>query len=450
MRIRLTGILLAGIASASLAIGVSPVGSFAQTSGQDAAMSTSDRTHARQPLQTRRPVRPPVNDAMSAPKPKRASKKTATKPPPAADKLSRTEFSAAEDAVAQVPGLPADIRFWGDSVADFQRALPAEPGPWLILSTGGEEGAYGAGFLNGWAASGTRPQFSVITGVSTGALMATYVFAGGKYDEELHQVYTTISATDIFEVASTPESLTDTWPLGKTIEKRVTPEMLAAVAAEHQKGRRLFVLTTNLDAGRPTVWNMGAIAAQGGDAALKLFRQVLLAAASVEGMFPPVYITVEANGRQFQEMHGDGGATGPLFFGPEAYLAPASPLRLPSTGVYAVFNGKLTNEFYLPSRTTAAILGRSIGIALKAGGRLQLALAGLAAQKAGIPFNVTYVDDGFDQVGRGIFDPKYMNALYDYGLAQGRSDNRFRKGPPAATATSPTASSGAPNQAGPK
>jgi hypothetical protein len=426
VRTRLTGLFLAGFAIASLAVAASAVGSRAQSPGQMEARQT--------------------------PKQKPASKKSATKQPAAqpADKLTRTEFTQADEAVARLPGMPAEVRFWGDSVADFQRALPAEPGPWLILSTGGEEGAYGAGFLNGWAAAGTRPQFSVITGVSTGALMATYVFAGGKYDEELHQIYTTISATDIFEVATTPESLSDNWPLGKTIEKRVTPEMLAAVAAEHQKGRRLFVVTTNLDAGRPTVWNMGAIAAQGGDAALKLFRQILLGAASIEGMFPPVYITVEANGRQFQEMHGDGGATGPLFFGPEAYLAPTSPLRFPATGLYAIFNGKLTTEFYLPSRTTAGILGRSIGIALKAGGRLQLALAGVAAQKADIPLNVTYVDEGFAQVGRGLFDPKYMNALYDYGLAQGRGEDRFHKGPPTPTAASPTASSGAAPDTMPK
>jgi hypothetical protein len=448
VRTRLTGILLAGIAIASLAVGASPVGSFAQSSGPADARSAPDR------LAARRAVRPPTIDGASAPaaKQKPGDKKSGAKQPSGqpADKMSRIEFTAADEAVAQVPGLPSDVRFWGDSAADFQRALPPQPGPWLILSTGGEEGAYGAGFLNGWAATGTRPQFSVITGVSTGALMATYVFAGGKFDEELHQVYTTISATDIFEVSTTPESLTDTWPLGKTIEKRVTPEMLAAVAAEHQKGRRLFVLTTNLDAGRPTVWNMGAIAAQGGDAALKLFRQVLLAAASVEGMFPPVYITVEANGRQFQEMHGDGGATGPLFFAPEAYLAPGTPLRLPATGLYVIFNGKLSTEFYLPSRTTAAILGRSIGIALKAGGRLQLALASVAAQKAGIPINVTYVDDGFDQVGRGLFDPKYMNALYDYGLAQGRGDARFNKGASTQGTASPTASGGPVNESLPK
>ena len=436
MRTRLTGILFAGIAMVSLAIAASAVGSHAQTRQAEA----------------RRTMRPPATDAAAVPKQKPANKKSATKQPPAkpADKVERTQFTQAEDAVARLPGMPADVRFWGDSVADFQRALPPEPGPWLILSTGGEEGAYGAGFLNSWAATGTRPQFSVVTGVSTGALMATYVFAGGKYDEELHQVYTTISATDVFEVAATPESLTDTWPLAKTIEKRVTPEMLAAVAAEYQKGRRLFVVTTNLDAGRPIIWNMGAIAVQGGDAGLKLFRQVLLAAASIEGMFPPVYITVEANGREFQEMHGDGGATGPLYFGPEAYLAPGTPLRLPSTGIYAIFNGKLTNEFYLPSKTTAGILGRSIGIALKAGGRLQLGLAGLAAKQAGIPFNVTYVDEGFDQVGRGIFDPKYMNALYDYGVAHGRSDDRFEKGLPSPGRSSPTASSGATTQSVPK
>jgi hypothetical protein len=429
VRTRQTGLLLAGIAIASLA-----AGSHAQSPG---------------PIEARQTARPPATTAAAAPKQKPASKKSATKQPSAqpADKLSRTEFTQADEAVARLPGMPAEVRFWGDSAAEFQHALPAEPGPWLILSTGGEEGAYGAGFLNGWAATGTRPLFSVITGVSTGALMATYTFAGGKYDEELHQVYTTFSATDIFEVATTPESLSDNWPLGKTIEKRVTAEMLAAVAAEHQKGRRLFVVTTNLDAGRPIVWNMGAIAAQGGNAALKLFRQVLLAAASIEGMFPPVYITVEANGRQFQEMHGDGGASGPLYFGPEAYLSPASPVRFPSTGLYAIFNGKLTNEFYLPSRTTAGILGRSIGIALKAGGRLQIALAGVAAQKSGIPLEVTYVDDGFAQVGRGLFDPKYMNALYDYGLAQGRGESRFRKGPPA---PSPTASTGAPSDTVPK
>jgi hypothetical protein len=413
-------------------------------------MTTGPYRSAAQP-----PVRPAAETSVATvPLPKRKppeKKRAASKQPPSkqADKLARTEFTAADEDVAQIPDMPG-VRFFADSLPDFERALPAQQGPWLVLSTGGEEGAYGAGFLNGWSASGTRPEFAVITGVSTGALMATYVFAGPKFNEDLHQGYTTISATDVFEVATTPESLVDTWPLAQMISKRVTPEMLAAVAAEHEKGRRLFVLTTNLDAGRTTAWNMGAIAAHGGEAGLKLFRQILLAAASVEGMFPPVFVTVEANGRQFQEMHADGGVKGPLYFGPETYLMPGSPQRLPAAGLYVIVNGKLSTEFYLPSRNTAAILGRSISLALKAGGRLQLALASLAAKQAGIGLNVTYVDDGFDQVGQGLFDPKYMNALYDYGFARGRSDDRFRNAPTIPVRTSPTASGGSTGEATPK
>jgi hypothetical protein len=374
------------------------------------------------------------------------SKQGASKQPA---KLERPEFSAAEQAAAQIPGMP-DARFWADSTADFERVLPPQEGPWLILSTGGEEGAYGAGFLKGWTESGARPQFAAVTGVSTGALMAVYAFAGPKYDEELHTGYTTVTASDIFEVGATPESLTDTWPLGQLISKRVTAELLADVATEYRKGRRLFVMTTNLDAGRTVLWDMGMIAAHGGDAALKLFRQILLASASVPGVFPPVYIKVEANGRQFEEMHADGGINGPLFFGPESYLLPGSPKRLPATSLYVIVNGKLTADFYMPQRNTAAILGRSITLALKTGGRLELVLANAAARRAGIAFNLTYVDNGFEQVGRGLFDPAYMNALYDYGRAQGRGENRFHPSTQAAGSASPTASGGPSGEPSPK
>lgn len=427
VRTRFAVFLLAGLAIA----GFGAIDSFGQT---------AQRKHVTRPHQAA-----PASDRAPLPRQKPPARNAATKPTkPAAseaDKLGRPEFTAADEAVAQIPDMPG-VRFWADSTADFERALPSERGPWLVLSTGGEEGAYGAGFLNGWASGGGRPQFAVITGVSTGALMATYAFAGQKFDDALRDGYTEISASDIFEVAATPESLTDDWPLAKLIEKRVTPEILAAVAAEHAKGRRLFVVTTNLDAGQPMAWNMGAIAAHGGDAALKLFRQVLLASASIEGLFQPVYITVEANGRQFQEMHADGGATGPLFFGPAPYLMPSGTARLPATDLYAIVNGKLGNEFYAPPRNTAAVLGRAIGIALKAGGRMQIALASLAAKRAGIGFHVAYVGDDFAQTGRGLFDPKYMKALYDYGFAQGRSGDRFHNDLSMAGRGAPTASSG--------
>ncbi len=441
VRRRFADLLLAGLAVA--AFGATAIESHGQTPQQRPAARARPAEPSAAGVAARR-------HKAAARKPAATSTKQQAKPAASqAQKLTRSEFTAADEAAAQIPGMPG-VRFWADSIADFEHALPAERGAWLVLSTGGEEGAYGAGFLNGWAAAGTRPQFAVVTGVSTGALMATYVFAGSKFDEELHQGYTQITASDIFEVAETPESLADAWPLQKLIEKRVTPEILSAVAAEHAKGRRLFVVTTNLDAGRPMVWNMGAIAACGGDAALKLFRQVLLASASIEGLFQPVYITVQANGREFQEMHADGGATGPLFFGPLPYLLPNGTERLPATDLYAIVNGKLSNEFYMPTRSTASILGRAIGLALKAGGRLQLALASLAAKRAGIGFNVTYVGDNFSQVGQGLFDPKYMNALYDYGFAKGRGDDRFHNALSMPQPASPTARGGAPEEPAPK
>ncbi len=156
--------------------------------------------------------------------------------------------------------------------------------------------------------------------LSIGALIAPYAFLGPRYDEELRKNFTEITAADVFEDKATPESLLDTWPLKRLIEKRVTAEMLAAIAAEHSKGRRLLVATTNLDAGRRVIWNMGAIAARGDEKALKLFRDILLASSSIPGFFPPVAIEVEANGKKFQEMHLDGTITAPFFVAPESML----------------------------------------------------------------------------------------------------------------------------------
>ena len=127
-----------------------------------------------------------------------------------------------------------DARFWADSEKDFLAAVPATPGPWLVLSTGGGDGAFGAGLLNGWSESGKRPEFSVVTGVSTGSLMAPYAFVGSSQDSGLRRAYTEYNAGDIFEDTKTPESLVDTWPLKRLIAKEVTPELLAQVAAGAQ------------------------------------------------------------------------------------------------------------------------------------------------------------------------------------------------------------------------
>src|SRR6202050_2957683 len=179
-------------------------------------------------------------------------------PPPAASSQKelppRVPFTAAEDAVATIPGIP-DARFWADSQADFKNTLPADPGPWLALSSGGEDGAFGAGLLVGLSAAGKRPDFAVVTGVSSGALMAPFAFAGSRYDEALKKAYTTVTAADIFEAGgSTGESFVNSWPLRDFIAKEMTPELMADVPAAYRAGRRLFIVTTNLDAERFVVW----------------------------------------------------------------------------------------------------------------------------------------------------------------------------------------------------
>ncbi len=218
---------------------------------------------------------------------------------------------------AQVENLPG-VRAWGDAYSEsleqsaiesIKQELAANHGKlepeatFLALSGGGGDGAFGAGILCGWTAAGTRPRFKLVTGISTGALIAPFAFLGPEYDAKLKEAYTTISDKDIYTVPSVVklvlnlgriEAAASTKPLAELLERLIDENVLQAVAAEHNKGRRLLVGTTQLDAQRQVIWNMGAIAASGHPDALKLFRQVLRASASIPVAFNPVYISVEA------------------------------------------------------------------------------------------------------------------------------------------------------------
>jgi predicted patatin/cPLA2 family phospholipase len=372
------------------------------------------------------------------------SAKPAPSPPPTSaaaqqQKLPpRAPFTAADAAVAGVPGMP-DARFWADSETEFAKALPQQRGPWLILSTGGADGAFGAGLLNGLTAAGKRPDYAVVTGVSTGALMAPFVFAGPRYDAALAAVYTHTSAADIFEVGGTGESFLDTWPLKDLIAKQITPALLADIAAAHQAGRRLFIVTTNLDAGRSVVWDMGAIAVhfiahgagQGGEDALKLFRKILLASGSVPGAFPPVLIDVEGGGKRFAEMHVDGGVGGQFFVTPPALMQSTSTYKIPADALYIIVNSSLQPEFQLVERSTPSILAQTVSMAIKADLRVLLDRASVAAKNSGIGFNVATIPSSFDAPSRGAFDPDYMKALFNVGYDQGKSASPFAAEPPA-------------------
>ncbi|HEX8374114.1 MAG TPA: hypothetical protein VF606_02930, partial [Geminicoccaceae bacterium] len=259
---------------------------------------------------------------------------------------------------------------------------------------------------------------------------------GSGEDEALAKAYTEVSAADVFEFGATPMSLTDTWPLKRRINRSVTPELLAAVAAEHAKGRRLLVATTAVDSERPVLWDMGAIATAAGDPkdrpkALALFRAVILASSAVPGVFPPVMIDATGqDGKAFQEMHDDGGAMAPFYLAPEAALLgqDADAVRLPARTVYLVVNNKLTPDFQVAARNTLSILGRSMSAAIKAQTRAALSLSKGFAERTGLDLRIAHIDERFAHTTTASFDQAYMKALFAHGAALARAGTAFGGG----------------------
>ena len=178
------------------------------------------------------------------------------------------------------------------SAAQLRERFPAlykKPFTALAISGGGSKGAFTAGLINGWTAAGTRPKFSVVTGISTGALCAPFVFLGSAYDAKLKEVYTEYSTKDMVIMRSKwdtirNDSAADTAPLRKLIAKYIDESVMQEIAAEYRKGRFLYISTTNLDAMRPVVWNIGRIAASGAPGALDLIHDAMLASACRLGL----------------------------------------------------------------------------------------------------------------------------------------------------------------------
>src|SRR5581483_7162489 len=247
------------------------------------------------------------------------------------ERLPAVTYAQAEQTnILDIP----DARFYvGDSrrIFDFalkayQRRNLARPGAgnrhFLAISGGGDDGAFGAGLLVGWSGRGDRPEFDVVTGVSTGALSAPFAFLGRTYDQQLRDIYTQTGAGDVFAkrpfvlAAIGSDALTDSAPLRSMIAHYVDQDLVQRIAEEYRKGRLLFILTTNLDQGRPVIWNVGAIASSNHPQARDLIVDVLLASASIPAVFPPVMLDVTVGGEKHQEMHVDGGTVAQAFLYP--------------------------------------------------------------------------------------------------------------------------------------
>ncbi len=349
--------------------------------------------------------------------------------------LPRDSFSLSEDAIASPAGF-ANVRFTENSpalTAAMEKALtPDAHGDVnaLALSGGGANGAYGAGLVYGWGKSGAMPKFQLVTGVSTGALTAPFAFLGRDWSEQLRKsylegkVYVLLKGRGLLSLI-TP-GLFSRAPLDDLVRGYVTDDLLRAVAAEHARGRRLLVATTNLDTEQLIVWDMGAIATRGGAPARELFAQVLVASASVPGVFPPSLIQVESNGRRFEEMHVDGQTESAFFAVPPRLLltnaASAQPGRVQ---FYIVVNGRMDSLFAVTPRSSLPILGRSFDVAARASVRQMLISTAEFCRRSGCALHVSAMpveqkDDPLD------FRAKHIRSLFAGGQASLDADKAWQ------------------------
>ena len=363
-------------------------------------------------------------------------------------------------AKAEIPGMPG-VRYVGggdmtelsrialESVRIEQALLakqghkgPLPPSVFLAISGGGDNGAYAAGLLNGWTAAGTRPEFKLVTGISTGALIAPFAFLGPKYDATLKEVYTTISPKDVLVPRNVitgflSDAMADNAPLWALTRKSVTADLLKEVAAEYAKGRFLLVATADLDARRGIIWDMGKIASHGPPEALNLFVSVMIASASIPAGFPPTMIDVEAGGKRYQEMHVDGGTMAQVFVYPASIRIGEAAAAIGVTRerkVYVIRNARLDPDWAQVERSTMSIAGRAIASLIHTQGIGDLYRIYSTAVRDGVDFNLTFIPASFNFPHKEEFDNAYMRALYDVGYDQGVKGIPWAKTPPGFTA----------------
>jgi len=335
------------------------------------------------------------------------------------------------------------------SLAERSRTANSAPAPgarprkFLALSGGGMFGAYSTGVLCGWTAAGNRPCFDVVTGVSTGALVATFAFLGPEYDRQLATFYTSVTDRDLFRRRLAPailfqDSAADPAPLKRIIASQVDDNVLALVARAHADGRRLYVGTTDIDTRRLVVWDMGAIASSGRPDAKDLYRKIVLASASVPGFFPPVPIEVEVNGRKITEMHVDGGATTGVFLRASMLHVDREALkegRQPLAGceAYVIVAGKLYSDPACTDPRTLKIATSALESVLYSQTRGELYRIYTLCQLGGMKYHLASIPEDFRVGGESMsFDPATMKRLYQAGYAAASGGTAWRDTPPGA------------------
>jgi len=357
------------------------------------------------------------------------------------------------EGMARLPGMPENARIWGDEpppwldrwrkdsredlVAEFGGVMGQEHN-YLAISGGGANGAFGAGLLVGWSAAGTRPEFTIVTGISTGALIAPFAFLGPDYDVQLEEVYTKYSTDDLIKkrgilAAATGDAAVSTEPLQTLIARYFNPQVIKAIAAEGRKGRVLFIGTTDLEADRPVIWNITRIAASGDPGALELIHKVVLASASIPVAFPPVIIEVETDGQRYDEMHTDGGTTTQVFLYPVGIKWDVITERLEVKGTPKVFlirNARLEPVRKSLKPRILPIADRAVSSLIRTQGIGDMYRLYFGAQRDGLDYNLAYIPGDFSETPKEMFDPEYMRKLFDLGYRMAKTGYPWRKAPP--------------------
>jgi hypothetical protein len=316
---------------------------------------------------------------------------------------------------------------------------PLPPAEFLAISGGGDQGAFGAGLLVGWTAHGDRPTFKAVTGVSTGALSAPFAFLGPAYDPQLKAIYTEITARSIFKpngllTAVFGEAASNTAPLRATISRYLDATVFQRIAEEYRKGRLLLVMSTNLDAPTPCIWNLGAIAASGRPGAREMIIKILLASSAIPSLFPPVMFDFDVDGQHRQEMHVDGGVFAQTFLYPPAIDFVAAEKAAGTAGrerdAYIIRNSTLLPEAARVERGTIPIARRTVSIIVGVSGVNDMIRLYATAREDHVGYHLAYIGDDFTTPYKGPFDQTYMRALFQYGFAQGAGGVEWKNKPP--------------------
>jgi predicted acylesterase/phospholipase RssA len=336
----------------------------------------------------------------------------------------RQPTSSEGEAPNAIRTLGPDQRFLtlpSQSVARQVRARRAgQPVNILALSGGGADGAFGAGALVGLTRSALRPEFSVVTGVSTGALIAPYAFLGPDWDDQLVEVYTSGRAEHLLHSRGLGvlfgSSVYSGAPLKQLVDRYATDALIQAVAREASTGRLLLVATTDVSTGEPVIWDLGSIAMNGGAGAKALFRDVLVASASVPGLFPPVVIRVQEQQALYDEVHVDGTISVP-FFVPLAFVEPSRDTSDPAQGtaVYVIVDGRLSEQPAAIRMRARSILSRSVSAGLNHMLRTTLELTATDAELQGAQFQFAAIPVAYPQLDSFDFRTPTMRSLFQFG-----------------------------------